>query len=177
MHRYATFRLLPRLLVLTLCGLPAARGELVDGTYADLPSCDSHGVRSATEELGDPAVFAPDEQIEHVSTFINQTACVGTDNPNVPNSLVQITNLTGRDWTDLYYVGDPSTMFTNVDGFGNAGVFPDLRGLAFRIDSVGLNRPLIFESLASNDVFEAGETWQFIRAGLRQCDWTARLVL
>ena len=158
----AASTMLSGLLMLTMCSLPAARGERVEGRYFDLPSCDSHGLRAATEELGDPAVFAPDEQIEHVSTFINQTACVGTDDPNLPNALVQITNLTGREWTDLYYVGDPSTVFSNVDGFGDAGVFPNLTGLAFRIDSMGLNRPLIFESVAANDVFEPGETWQFI---------------
>ena len=34
--------------------------------------------------------------------------------------------------------------------------------LAFKIDRVGLNRPLVSESLLPNGVFEAGETWRFI---------------
>ncbi len=33
---------------------------------------------------------------------------------------------------------------------------------AFRIDAIGVNRPLIFESLTPDGIFEAGETWEFI---------------
>ena len=43
-----------------------------------------------------------------------------------------------------------------------AGVLPGVDGLAFRIDSIGINRPLIFESIAMNDIFEPGEIWQFV---------------
>ncbi|MEM8679921.1 MAG: hypothetical protein AAGF97_11255 [Planctomycetota bacterium] len=153
-----------RLYVSLLCGISAslAQADFVDGIYLDLPRCDNHGPRRATEELGDPMVFSPGQQIDHVSTFLDKSACVPGDNPNMPNALVSMTNLTDRSWTDLFYVGDPSTMFSNVDGIGDAGVFPDLSGLAFRIDSVGVNRPLIFESIAANDIFEPGETWNFI---------------
>ncbi len=140
-------------------------GELtadqVDGNYFDRPSCDNHGSRSATEELGDPAVFSAGQQIEHVSTFVSTSACAATDNPNLINSLVVMTNLTHRTWRDLYYVGDPSTVFSNVDGVGDAGV-SNLDGLAFRIDSIGVNRPLIFESIVADNLFQPGEQWQFI---------------
>ena len=150
------------ILILFLACSPAVYADFVDGIYLDLPRCDNHGFRQATEELGDPSVFSPGQQIDHVSTFLEQTACFMTDDPQMPNALVSMTNLTDRSWTDLFYVGDPSTTFTNVDGVGDAGVFPDLSGLAFRIDSVGLNRPLVFESIAANDIFEPGETWNFI---------------
>lgn len=134
----------------------------VDGIYRDLPTCDNHGDRVASEELGDPAIFSKGQQIDHAATFISQSACLPGDNPNIPNALVVITNRTNRSWTDLYYVGDPTTQFTNVDGFGDAGVNPQVNGLAFRIDSVGVNRPLVFESAIANNVFEPGEQWHFI---------------
>jgi hypothetical protein len=51
-------------------------------------------------------------------------------------------------------VADPETSISNYDGLAN-----DQQ--AFGIDSVGANRPLIFESVAVDDVFQAGETWIF----------------
>ncbi|MEM8680615.1 MAG: hypothetical protein AAGF97_14805, partial [Planctomycetota bacterium] len=76
--------------------------------------------------------------------------------------IVVMTNLTERSWTDLFYVGDPGTVFSNVDGFADAGVNPQLTGLAFRIDSEGENRPLVFESMAADNVFQPGEEWRFV---------------
>ncbi len=139
-----------------------AHGEPIEGIYFDVPTCDNHGFKIAVEEFGDPSVFRPDEAIAHISTFINEPACIATDNTAIPNSLVEIVNLTDRFIEDLYYVGDPDTIFTNVDGIGDAGVIPDLHGLAFRIDFLGANRPLIFESLTPDGVFEPGEIWHFI---------------
>lgn len=144
--------------------LAAAVGwaDPVDGIYDDLPTCDSHGLLFSTEEFGDPAVFSPDQAIAHAFTFTDLSACPLEDDPTIPNALVVITNLTGRRLGDLFYVGDPSTVFTNVDGFGDQGVFPDLVGLAFRIDAAGVNRPLVFESIAADGIFDPGETWHFI---------------
>jgi hypothetical protein len=45
-----------------------ARGEKVEGIYRDLATCDNHGNQRASAELGNPAVFASDEQIEHAAT-------------------------------------------------------------------------------------------------------------
>lgn len=160
MTRYRKWLLCALILICGFCSLATA--DEVDGIYADLTTCDNHGLRNATEELGDPMVFSPGQQIGHDSQTFLGPACPATDNPNLPESLVTIVNTTGRFWRDLFYVGDPSTVFTNVDGVGDAGVFPDLNGLAFRIDSVGMNRPLIFESMTPDNVFEPGEAWQFI---------------
>ncbi|HED52901.1 MAG TPA: hypothetical protein ENJ00_01700 [Phycisphaerales bacterium] len=139
-----------------------ASAEPITGIYYDAPGCDDNGFQNAVEEFGDATVFAPDETIDHVSTFTNQSACVVTDDQSIPNALVVITNLTGRFLDNLYYVGDEFTSFSNVDGFGEGGGSPGVRGLAFRIDSFGANRPLIFESLTPDGIFEPGETWQFI---------------
>lgn len=140
----------------------SASAEPISGVYVDIPDCDNHGFQQAVEEFGDPSVFASDEAIEHVATFTQTSACPPMDNPSIPNRLVVIRNLTGRFLDNLYYVGDPETGFTNVDGLGFGAGSPGIAGLAFRIDSFGLNRPLIFESLTFDGIFEPGETWQFI---------------
>jgi hypothetical protein len=70
-------------------------------------------------------------------------------------------NMTNQDWFDVHYVADPETTITNFDGFiGNEGLGDAEE--AFRIDSVGINRPLIYESLNQDNIFQAGEVWEFI---------------
>ncbi len=146
-----------------------AHADPVQGIYTDSASCDNHGNRISTEEFGDPSVFGQTQWIRHASTFTQDVACPMTDDPTLPNSLVEITNLTGRSLTDLFYVGDASltgignTTFSNVDGLASQlTTTPPLAALAFRIDSIGMNRNLVFESITANNVFEPGETWAFI---------------
>lgn len=120
----------------------------------DLPSCDPLAVAPVVEELG--VGFPPDELITAVDTFTNQSPCTTSpDNIAVPNALVSMTNLTPYDFIDVHYVADLETTMSNVDGLIN---FAD----AFRIDTVGVHRPLVFESSLPNNIFESGETWQFI---------------
>ncbi|MGH7288106.1 MAG: PEP-CTERM sorting domain-containing protein [Myxococcota bacterium] len=52
-------------------------------------------------------------------------------------------------------MADPETFLSNQDGLVN-GL------LAFKIDAVGLNLPLIFESAAVDGIFAPGETWHFV---------------
>ncbi|MEO1715894.1 MAG: VPLPA-CTERM sorting domain-containing protein [Planctomycetota bacterium] len=139
-----------------------AVADPISGLYIDTPLCDNHGPLQAVEEFGNPSAFQPSQWIEHSATFTDEVACSATDDPTMPNALVQITNLTNRTLDNLFYVGDPETRFSNVDGNGFGGGTPDIAGLAFRIDSVGANQNLIFESGAFNGLFEPGETWQFI---------------
>lgn len=138
----------------------------VDGRYLEDPRCDFFGPLIAVEELGTGPAFPPDELITAVSTFTQKTACIGEpDDPGIPNAIVVMTNLTGRFWTDLFYVGDVQTSFTNVDGLATSDEVPPPGAfvtLAFRIDSVGVNTPLIFESIAADGIFAPGETWHFI---------------
>jgi hypothetical protein len=35
-------------------------------------------------------------------------------------------------------------------------------GLAFKIDNIGLNTPLVYESIAADNLFEPGEAWGFV---------------
>lgn len=140
---------------------------------SDSTTCDG-GTPLANHELGNPAAvgavgFPADEAIRSASTFTQQSACTSVpDNPEIPNRVVSITNLTAIAWTDLWFVADEGNSFSNVDlviadttpdaAPGSPNVFTP----AFRIDNIGVNTPLISESIAADLVFAPGETWLFI---------------
>ncbi len=154
------------LITLTAASLAAsALANPVDGFYQDGPACDNHGNLEAYEELGLAPMFPLDEMIDATATFTNFSACTVTDDAGMPNALVIMTNLSGQDWSNLFYVADPETRFSNVDGFATTDPVPNAASIfteAFRIDAVGGNRPLIAESMTADGIFEAGETWEFI---------------
>ncbi len=74
---------------------------------------------------------------------------------------IEIDNLTGREWTELYYVADPETFLSNVDELVEDQSAPGFT-LAFQIDGGGLNTPLVYESMNQDGIFEVGETWGFV---------------
>jgi hypothetical protein len=128
----------------------------------DTPPCDPLFIPQLVDELGFTPPFPLDERLEAVATFTNQPACPPMDIPTIPNALVMMTNLTvpPRTFTDVWYVKDRETSFTNVDGVaGMPGVPPED---AFKIDFVGINTPLIAESIAFDGIWVPGETWTFI---------------
>jgi len=126
----------------------------VSVSHINLPSCDFLAVPPVVDELGDTPAFPPDERIVAVDFFTGAVACPSTDTP-ATNSLISMTNITSFDFVEVWYVADPETSISNVDGLVNGEE-------AFRIDSVGANTPLVFESIIPNGIFEAGETWDFI---------------
>lgn len=140
----------------------------------DPTTCDG-GIPISNHELGNPGAgggssgFPPDQAIFSASTFDLRTPCPSQpDNPDIANRAVVITNLTALSWTDLWFVADEGNSFTNVDAViadttpdaapGSPAVFTR----AFRIDDIGINRPLVNESIAADLVFEPGESWLFI---------------
>lgn len=150
-------------LALTLClGAGMAAANPVDGEYSDGPRCDNHGFLRAIEELGEGPLFPQDELISTVWTLTQEPACPRSDNIDIPNALVEMTNLSGRYWRNLFYVADPETTLTNEDGLAMSYAAPGVMTQAFRIDALGANRNLVFESMAADGVFEPGETWAFI---------------
>jgi len=157
-----------RSILITLAASAVAAPVLafpVDGRYIDGPDCDNHGPQFAIDELGTGPLFPDDELISAVATITDLSACTMTDDPTVANQLIRMTNLSGRDLSNLFYVADPQTTFSNVDGFATTNLVPspdDFLTAAFRIDAEGSNRNLIFESISADGVFQAGETWQFI---------------
>ncbi|MFA5239878.1 MAG: PEP-CTERM sorting domain-containing protein [Phycisphaerae bacterium] len=156
--------------VLTAMALPALAAPV--NVYSVNGPQDPLFVQGNVEEFGD--AFPADELI--VSSWwepTQLTACTEPplDDPAIPNVLVQIVNQTNKT-VPLFYVGDThfsptggglvyDTTCSNFDGFiGNAGL--NDAGYAFRIDHVGVNKPLVFESMNWDNLFEPGETWQFI---------------
>jgi len=133
----------------------------VSGTYVDGPDCDNHGPQLIQEELGLAPAFPLDELISATSGFVGFSACPLTDN-GTGSALVTITNLSGRSWTDLYYVADPKTTVTNVDGFATSAGGPGVTTQAFRIDMAGQNRSLVAESISNDGVFQPGEMWEIL---------------
>lgn len=123
--------------------------------YAELPPCDAHAI-TLTHELGNPpaaGAFPPDEAIASTST-VNQFQGCTTATAGGLDWIVFITNLTPTSWVDLFFVADGDKTFGNVDG-------SILGGLAFRIDDVGINVPLLAESMTADLIFEPGEMWTF----------------
>lgn len=155
MNRFAA----PAALAL-LAGLAAANP--VQGDYVDLPQCDNHGIRTAVEELGTHFLFPQNELIEGFSSTTQQSACPSSDDPNIPNALVTMRNLTGRSWSDLFYVADPQTTLSNFDGEAESALAIGGFTQAFRIDAVGMNQNLVFESINADGIFQPNEQWGFI---------------
>ncbi len=133
--------------------------------WEDRPQCDALELPFPEfDECGWAPTFPYGEVI--TSEYLYETplsACPMTDDPSIPNVLIEMTNKSCCPWgrSPIWYVADPETTITNFDGvIGNAGLGDAEE--AFRIDSIGLNTPLIFESMTQDNLFEVGETWHFI---------------
>ena len=150
-------------LALVLSASPAA-ATLVSVFFEDGPQ-DPLFLPQVVDELGigaatfPPGPFPDDEEIMAFEMTTDYTPCSepgNQDSAAIPNMEVTMTNLTTRDFADVWYVADLDTGLTNFDGTVNLGH-------AFKIDTLGFNRPLITESFFPlNDIFEAGETWHFV---------------
>lgn len=156
---------------LVMTAVPAG-ATIVVITAVDLPGCDVLYVPSVplAEEFGNPDTFPEGEWINHMSSPSSQTVCDTPlidpvngviDNPLISNRRITIENLQTFDIPDLFYVVGgasnqiPAGTFSNYDGMVN-GAF------AMQIDRIGVNRPLVFESLDQDQIFQAGEIWQFV---------------
>ena len=130
-------------------------------SYLDIGNQDLLFVPGLVHELGmnqpTGGPFPQDEQIwAYYLPHVNYTPCLQSpDNPDIPNPLVGIQNLTGKAWTDVWYVADIMTALNNDDGWINGG-------LAFKIDNVGINTPLVSESMTQDGIFEPMEVWEFV---------------
>ena len=152
-------------LILTVSGTTQAIPTEV--WYEDGPQdplvIPEYGLHELGNQLGTPTPFPNNEWIMSGWEPTELTSCFqeGNEDLPIPNALVTIQNMTGAPWLELWYVADAwdagrvETTLTNHDGWVNGG-------LAFKIDNIGLNRPLVFESMNPDLVFEPGETWVFI---------------
>ncbi len=124
--------------------------------HQDLSDCDTLGpLPGIMDELGTGA-FPADELISAQFTTTSFDACPLNSDALIPNVLLVITNLTNISFTDLHYVADPSTTFSNYDGLINGQ-------LSVVIDNLGVNRALLAEVGGTLPlVFEPGETWEIV---------------
>jgi len=119
-------------------------------------ACDTLVVPSLVDELGNKPAFPDDEWIVSLSSSTDTDACLPISSNNV---LVSITNNSPFDFSDLWYVIDEDGSMSNFDGTVGGR-------RAFKIDSVGLNQPLVNEvGGVVAGVFESGETWSFVLDG------------
>jgi hypothetical protein len=124
------------------------------------PIQDDWLLEGEVEELGWSPPFPIQEWI--TSSFVTSTHVpCPSEYLGGTNYEVTIINKTTKDWREVYYVSDPETTITNYDEW--VGEWGDpVPEQAFFIDWVGLNQPLVYESMAPNTIFEAGETWKFV---------------
>jgi hypothetical protein len=162
MHKKFITICLLTLLILTVSGTTQAIPTQV--TYVNGPQDDLVIPENGLHELGKKPMFPDEERITSGEDGTLFTPCLeaNTDDPRIVNALVTIQNKTGVAWLDLWYVGDADpiyhtreTRLTNMDGKVNGG-------LAFKIDNIGLNRPLVYESMTVDNIFEPGELWRFV---------------
>jgi len=129
--------------------------------FLDDSNCDTLFVPSDVHELGRGASVLPTGPFpsdEEISTFTGAEigpACPSTIPAPSFDVAVAIVNLTPEDWDEVWYVVDDETTISNYDGFVNGKQ-------AFKIDSVGVNTPLVVETATPDGIFESGEIWEFI---------------
>jgi hypothetical protein len=122
--------------------------------------CDPLFIPKQVDEIGDSTVFPPGEQLAHEDLGKTEPVCAASD-LTTADFLVSITNFNKKNFEDVWYVADRETTITNYDGFANdLSLTPTHE--AFRIDSVGVHRPLIFESIKADGIWEFGEEWRFV---------------
>ena len=145
--------------LITISILPASWAVVVPAEVRDTPQQDlliDHP--GEWHEIG--IGFPEDERIEASFEETSYIPC-HNDYQGGQNYLVTIRNMSQTTWTNLHYVADPETSFSNDDGEAQ-----DLNvngwTLAFRIDNTGVNTNLIFESMAQDNRFEPGEVWRFV---------------
>jgi len=129
----------------------------------DAPNCDPLLVPPQVDEIGLPAAvggFPPGEVLASADIGPGPEVCIPSNETPIPDLIVAITNHNPYTFTEVWYVADPETSISNYDGFVAApgGTFLE----AFRIDKVGINTPLIFESLLADGIWSPGETWHFV---------------
>lgn len=150
-------------MALTVSGLLSITNAFAVPLFVDSvddPNCDPLLVPELVDEIGLPVGgFPPGELLASADVGFEGPVCFPSD-VGLPDPIVSITNLNAVAFTEVWYVADPETSITNYDGLVAAFGGPYL--LAFRIDTVGINTPLLFESFAPDGVWSPGETWDFV---------------
>ena len=154
MKRFIAFLSCSVFLFLYICPVNA---YVVDVTSILLDGQDNNEVWGTVHELGNQPPFPTGEWIISGWEESQYRPCPeNEDSTLIANVAVSITNMTNTFWRNLQYVADPETTLQNYDEYRVNSQ------LAFLIDNVGVNTPLISESMKPDLVFEPGETWVFV---------------
>ncbi len=118
------------------------------------------------DELGNKPAFPDDEWVTSEEVAWGGHIPCPADYEGNGCVQVRMTNMTDRALADLYYVADgtptaPVTSISNYDGWIGNPSMSDARE-AFRIDAVGVNTPLVNESMTADGILEPGESWEFV---------------
>ncbi|CAN5587767.1 hypothetical protein BH09PLA1_BH09PLA1_21350 [soil metagenome] len=136
----------------------------INGQYLEDPRCDTLPNQALRDELGQASVFPINEAIQVNTQAATFTVCVPND--GLANDwIVEIRNVSGQAWRDLFFVVDSGATVGNADGrIRDATLAPNVFTDAMRIDgtvTAGVNNNLLFESGIVNEIFEPGEIWRF----------------
>lgn len=123
------------------------------------PIQDNWVIPPTVHELG-INVFPPNELIQAAAVSWQGHIPCTSEYQGGGAVQIRMQNLTGKLWTDLWYVGDPETSFSNWDEYVGQVGFTAWR--AFKIDAIGANTPLVFESVLADGIFQPGEIWEFV---------------
>lgn len=149
-------------LTLATAVTPDVMAVPVNGLYIEDPRCDIIPTQQLPHELGEvtsfPLIQSFFSTVKSTTTFV----CV-PDDLVVNDWEVEIRNTSNIAWTNLFFVANLGMTVGNSDGLvmdvvNAPGVVAD----AFRIDAVGANNNLIFESSVADGIFAPGESWRFL---------------
>lgn len=139
----------------------SAQAVPVLGQYLEDARCDTLPNQALRDELGQQTFFPVNESVELAFQATQTTVCVPNDGA-ANDWIVQIRNLSGQAWQDLFFVVDSGLTLGNSDGtIRDAVGAPNIFSDAMRIDSLGINNNLLFESGPANNIFDVGEIWRF----------------
>lgn len=147
-----------------LAAARTAEAVPVNAQYVEDTRCDQVPTQFLSHELGQTGFFPINEALEISVQPTTVTVCVPND--GVANDwIVQITNISGQAWRNLFFVADAGATLGNADGSARdlAGA-PNVLTDAMRIDGTvtpGINNNLLLESAIPDEILQPGETWRF----------------
>jgi hypothetical protein len=145
--------------ILLISTLPVVLANPVEVFTESYSIQDDWILNGWVEELG--VGFPAGEEISAVEVPWGGHIPCSNDWQHGTSVQISISNMTGKAWEHLYYVADTQTELSNWDeGVGDVNLYTPTE--SFKIDAVGENTPLVYESMTQDGVFEIGETWEFV---------------